>query len=177
MSAGERLATLAGPTAVLGIQPQHTAGQHTPQTVYNLEVQGQHVFRVTSNGLLVHNDCPTRTGYGAFGWGKAPRSGLDSFSKSGASAKLPSGLTRAGHAFEKHAAGQRTTSSKFPKLSGNTAAKNATGQRILDDILTDPGTTRSLVTGGHFKGGTRFTASDGRQAVFDKNGVFWYFGE
>ena len=50
LSAGERLATLAGPTAVLGIQPQHAA-----QTVYNLEVQGQHVFRVTSNGLLVHN--------------------------------------------------------------------------------------------------------------------------
>ncbi len=37
---------------MLGIQPQHTA-----QTVYNLEVQGQHVFRVTSNGLLVHNSC------------------------------------------------------------------------------------------------------------------------
>jgi len=55
LPAGERLATLAGPTAVLGIKPQHTAGQHTPQTVYNLEVQGQHVFRVTSNGLLVHN--------------------------------------------------------------------------------------------------------------------------
>ena len=149
----------------------------SPQTVYNLEVQGQHVFRVTSNGSLVHNDCPTRTGHGAFGWGKAPKTGLDSFSKSGASAKLPNGLTRAGHAFAKHAAGQRATSSKFPKLSGNTAAKNATGQRILDDILTDPGTTRSLVTGGHFKGGTRFTAADGRQAVFDKNGVFWYFGE
>ena len=62
LSAGERLATLAGPTAVLGIQPQHTAGQHTPQTVYNLEVQGQHVFRVTSNGLLVHNS-----------YGNAPR--------------------------------------------------------------------------------------------------------
>ena len=52
LSVGERLATLAGPTAVLGIQPQHT-----PQTVYNLEVQGQHVFRFTSNGLLVHNTC------------------------------------------------------------------------------------------------------------------------
>ena len=36
VAAGERLATLAGPTAVLGIQPQHTAGQHTPQTVYGL---------------------------------------------------------------------------------------------------------------------------------------------
>ena len=32
LSAGERLATLAGPTAVLGIQPQNTAGQHKPQT-------------------------------------------------------------------------------------------------------------------------------------------------
>jgi len=46
---------------VLGIQPQHTASQHTPQTVYNLEVQGQHVFRVTSNGLLVHNTCAPKT--------------------------------------------------------------------------------------------------------------------
>ena len=60
LSAGERLATLAGPTAVLGIKPQHK-----PQTVYNLEVQGQHVFRVTSNGLLVHNS-----------YGNAPRSGV-----------------------------------------------------------------------------------------------------
>ncbi len=42
---------------MLGIQPKHTAGQQAPQTVYNLEVQGQHVFRVTSNGLLVHNSC------------------------------------------------------------------------------------------------------------------------
>ena len=33
LSAGERLATLAGPTAVLGIQPQHTEGQHKPPTV------------------------------------------------------------------------------------------------------------------------------------------------
>jgi len=59
LSAGERLVTLAGPTAVLGIQPQHTAGQHTagqhkPKTVYNLEVQGQHVFR-----LGKHGDFPT----------------------------------------------------------------------------------------------------------------------
>jgi hypothetical protein len=65
----------------------------------------------------------------------------------------------------------------FPKLSGNVATKNATGQNILDDILTTPGTTRSLITGGNFKGGTRFTAPDGRQAIFDKNGVFQYFGE
>ena len=66
LSFGERLATLAGPTAVLGIQPQHTASQHTPQTVYNLEVQGQHVFRVTSNGLLVHNMCAPRDALGRF---------------------------------------------------------------------------------------------------------------
>jgi hypothetical protein len=36
LSAGERLATLAGPTAVLGIQPQQAPGQHKPQTVYGL---------------------------------------------------------------------------------------------------------------------------------------------
>ncbi len=42
---------------MLGIQPQQA-----PQTVYNLEIQGQHVFRVTSNGLLVHNMCAPRVG-------------------------------------------------------------------------------------------------------------------
>ncbi len=40
---------------MLGIKPQQA-----PQTVYNLEIQGQHVFRVTSNGLLVHNMCAPR---------------------------------------------------------------------------------------------------------------------
>ena len=25
----------------------------------------------------MHNDCPTRTGYGAFGWGKAPKNKID----------------------------------------------------------------------------------------------------
>jgi hypothetical protein len=107
----------------------------------------------------------------------APKGAFDAFSESGAAVKFPSGLTRAGHAFEKHAIGQRSTSSKFPKLSGDVKEKNATGQRILNEIVNDPCTTRSLVTGGNFKGGTRFTASDGRQAIFDKNGVFQYFGE
>jgi RHS repeat-associated protein len=32
------------------------AGQHT---VYNLEVEGDHVYRVGTGGLLVHNACPT----------------------------------------------------------------------------------------------------------------------
>jgi hypothetical protein len=107
----------------------------------------------------------------------ATKGAFDALSKSGATAKLPNGLTRAGHAFEKHAAGQRPASSKFPKLSGGVSEKNATGQIILDDILSNPGTNRSLVTGGNFKGGTRFTAPDGRQAVFDKDGVFQYFAE
>ena len=64
---------------MLGIQPQQA-----PKTVYNLEVQGQHVFRVTSNGLLVHNSCPTRTGYGAFGWGKNPNPAATGFARYGA---------------------------------------------------------------------------------------------
>ncbi len=82
MSAGERLATLAGPTAVLGIQPQQAL-----QTVYNLEVQGQHVFRVTSNGLLVHNTCATSTKWGWTG-SNSWRSAVIKVSKGGIVRKI-----------------------------------------------------------------------------------------
>jgi hypothetical protein len=51
--AGERLGTLDGATLRLtSITPR--AG---PETVYNLEVNVEHVFYVSSRGLLVHNYC------------------------------------------------------------------------------------------------------------------------
>ena len=38
------------------------------QPVYNIEVHGEHVYQVGELGVLVHN--VSRSGWGAFGWGK-----------------------------------------------------------------------------------------------------------
>ena len=43
-----------------------------PETVYNFEVAGEHVYYVTSNGLLAHNACSPswlRSAFGAIGRG------------------------------------------------------------------------------------------------------------
>ncbi len=50
---GERLLQLDGTTTRL-VRTEH---RHNPEIVYNLQVQGEHVYRVTSDGLLVHNSC------------------------------------------------------------------------------------------------------------------------
>ena len=51
---GELLDTLAGPVAVHSVDRLESA-----LDVYNIEVHGEHVFRVTADGVLVHNACPT----------------------------------------------------------------------------------------------------------------------
>ena len=50
---GERVDTLEGPVAVASVEPldRHPA-------VYNLEVHGEHVYRVAVDGVLVHNAGP-----------------------------------------------------------------------------------------------------------------------
>ena len=45
--------TLAGPVAVLSVERLESA-----LDVYNIEVHGEHVFRVTADGVLVHNAGP-----------------------------------------------------------------------------------------------------------------------
>ena len=50
---GELVDTLAGPVAVLSVRRLESA-----LDVYNIEVHGEHVFRVTADGLLVHNAGP-----------------------------------------------------------------------------------------------------------------------
>ena len=50
---GELLDTLAGPVAVHSVERLESA-----LDVYNIEVHGEHVFRVTADGVLVHNACP-----------------------------------------------------------------------------------------------------------------------
>lgn len=50
---GERLAGMEGQPRVRRIVPRAT-----PETVYNIEVHGTHVYRVSHAGVLVHNAAP-----------------------------------------------------------------------------------------------------------------------
>ena len=53
LRAGERLKGVDGPASVTTVATR--PGHHC---VYNIEVQGEHVYRVSSLGILVHNNCP-----------------------------------------------------------------------------------------------------------------------
>ncbi len=55
LAINEVLLTSLGETRVTSIVPKR--GKHR---VYNLEVHGDHVYRVTPIGVLVHNNCPER---------------------------------------------------------------------------------------------------------------------
>jgi len=59
---GETLKTLAGTTVV-----ESRSKREEPETVYNIEVEGDHVYRVGESGVLVHNNsprpCPNETTY------------------------------------------------------------------------------------------------------------------
>ena len=68
LQVGERLSGTNGPITIAAITPLE--GTHR---VYNMTVQGEHLYRVAQCGVLVHNNYPdvARTGFGAFGWGKA----------------------------------------------------------------------------------------------------------
>jgi len=97
---------------------------------------------------------------------------LDSLSQSGSQldpADSGGNLTRAGRAYAK--AGE-----VFGPTSGGPSAINEAGQNALDDILTDPGTVRSVMPGGNFAGAPVFISPSGVGAVFDGSGVFQYFG-
>jgi hypothetical protein len=68
---GETLQGLDGLAVVLSVSLSRVS-----QSVYNIEVHGEHVYQVGELGLVVHN--VSRSGWGAFGWGtklKAPTSG------------------------------------------------------------------------------------------------------
>jgi hypothetical protein len=63
LSEDETLQGLDGLVVVLSV----TLSRVT-QPVYNIEVHGEHVYQVGELGVLVHN--VSRSGWGAFGWGK-----------------------------------------------------------------------------------------------------------
>ncbi|APZ94504.1 polymorphic toxin-type HINT domain-containing protein [Fuerstiella marisgermanici] len=54
LEVGEQFKTLTGETSTL---TKITPHRGPPEMVFNLEVDGEHVYSVASNGLLVHNDC------------------------------------------------------------------------------------------------------------------------
>lgn len=93
---------------------------------------------------------------------------LDAFSAAGR-VTSKNGVAAAGRAYQKHMG-----RNEFPNAAGKDL--NRTGQELLDDILTSPGTQITTVKGGRAIGGTRFTRPDGVKAVFRKDGSFAYFG-
>lgn len=102
---------------------------------------------------------------------------IDRFSRA-AAAPDRGGLTAAGRSLTKHGAGARPGNTRFPAAKGNPSQINQQAQDIVDDILTNPGTT---VTHGHRPHGIgatiEFTAPDGRGLVFKSNGKFVFFKE
>jgi len=61
---GELVDTLASPVAVHAVDRLESA-----LDVYNIEVHGEHVFRVTAEGVLVHNAGPAFHHYAVRAWG------------------------------------------------------------------------------------------------------------
>lgn len=92
--------------------------------------------------------------------GKGVTATLDDLSRAAqAPAKGTNGLTEAGRALQKH--GSRPGSA-FSKPSGDAEVLNRTGQNIVDDILTDPGTQFSTRTTGRFGDVIEAWAPNGR---------------
>ena len=116
--------------------------------VFNFEVAGVHNYFVRApasegDAVLVHNGCGPD---------------IDKIAESAAQPKK-GGLSRAGHALDKHGAGQRADEvSAFPSPKGNATQKNADAQFQVEDILTDPGSEIKSLG----KGGWQVTAPDGR---------------
>ncbi|WP_081077698.1 hemagglutinin repeat-containing protein [Burkholderia stagnalis] len=83
-------------------------------------------------------------------------------------------LSAAGRALQKH--GGRNGSA-FPPAKGNPAAINEQGQKIVDNILNDPGRTVIQRDTGRFGNVIDVTASDGRGVRYSADGKFITFLE
>jgi RHS repeat-associated protein len=88
------------------------------------------------------------------------------------SAKAPykgTGISNAARATDKH--GPRLNSA-FPKVAGSTASKNAEAARIVDEILTNPGSSATVRQTKNFGEVIEVRAPDGRGIRYDANGNF-----
>lgn len=119
---------------------------------YNLEVSDFHTYFVGTENIWVHN-CPFS---------------LDSLSAAGRAA-AKGGRTDAGRAYQKH-----MDRGELPSVAGKNL--DQTGQDLLDNILTDPGSTIFNVNSGNAAGGVRFVSPDGIGVTFRADGSLAYFG-
>lgn len=78
------------------------------------------------------------------------------------------GLTKAGRALDKHAAGQRRPDSPFPSLSGSNVNKNQVALKQVDEILNSPNATFRKLG----RGGIEARLPDGRGVRFNRDGSF-----
>jgi hypothetical protein len=93
---------------------------------------------------------------------------LDRLSRSG-QAPDKNGLTRAGYEYQKHMG-----RGELPQVRGQLL--NEAGQRLLDEILTNPDTVFGDVTSGNAKGGIRAILPNGVGVTFNPDGSMAYFG-
>ncbi|MBJ7540074.1 hemagglutinin repeat-containing protein, partial [Marinomonas transparens] len=100
---------------------------------------------------------------------------VDDLLKSGSTPLNNAGVTKAGHALDKHARNQRKGSSEsvFPELKGNNQQRAQQAQNFLDDILNNPNST--VIKLG--RGGIKVEHPNGMQALFNKDGSFSGFQE
>jgi RHS repeat-associated protein len=147
LRAGQVLTTADG----RGMAVVEVAPTDRVERTYNLSVAGFQTFLLGEDGAVVHN---------------APC--LEALSKA-ASAPDRNGLTKAGRALQKH--GDRPGSA-YPKMSSGRDL-NETGQNIVDDILTTPG---SIQRGNRF-GGIDVVSPGGRGVRYDGSGNFMGFLE
>ncbi|MCK6188166.1 hypothetical protein [Pseudomonas sp. EYE_354] len=78
-------------------------------------------------------------------------------------------LSLAGRALQKH--GSREGSA-FPSVKGSPSEINAQGQKIADEILSNPATTVTYKDTGRFGKVMDVIAPDGRGLRYDSNGKF-----
>jgi hypothetical protein len=83
------------------------------------------------------------------------------------------GLTKAGRALDKHAAGQRSQDSPFPALSGSNVDKNEMAKEQVNEILDSPDAVFRKLG----RGGVEVRLPDGRGVRFNQDGSFSGFVE
>lgn len=135
--------------------------------VYNFKVDGIPTYFVSDLGVLVHNsyydpDNPNRIDPSTLNIGDLIQASGEPIGKGG--------LTKAGRALDKHAAGQRG-SSPFPPLTGNNANKNLIAEQQVNEILNHS----DVVFIRLGRGGIEARVPDGRGIRFEADGSFSTF--
>ena len=145
---------LLSPTGTIEVTTLNVAPA-TETLVWELTVATDHNFTVLAGetDLLVHNNICID---------------VDALSDAG---RVPAkgGRTAAGRAYQKH-----MDRGELPTVPGREL--DTTGQDLLDDILTDPGSRFVEVPSGNFVGGTRVIRPDGVAVTFNPAGGLEYFG-